>query len=129
MKNLWAKMALAGLLVSAALGSNGVPRLDPSYGMDIEQWWLSHPYNPQGPNYDPVITSPSTTVTLNPGGSIQTAINSLPSGGGTIIINPGTYGGSWCPDRDAGQLQVYRWRALGGNHLHLYHGRPRCRRA
>lgn len=77
---------LAQLLTAAVNIPTEVP-----YGQDVENWWSQHVFNPNSPNYDPEIISPANQVTLNPGESINTAVDNLPEEGGTIILNPGTY--------------------------------------
>lgn len=67
----------------------------PNYTEDVLAWWANHPFNADGTNYDPTITSPPVQVTLNPGDSIASAIDALPAGGGTIQLNPGLYTGSF----------------------------------
>lgn len=89
MKRFCMLMVLLLLVVS----SNAAVQIptDIPYGQDVEDWWSEHIFNPESPNYDPDIISPANQVTLNSGDSINTAINNLPSTGGTIILNPGTY--------------------------------------
>lgn len=77
---------------------NGVPTMMPNYGEDVEVFWARHPFNPESPNYDPVINYPTPIINIaDYGNNIQTAINALPSGGGTVILNNGGYYSGW-PD-------------------------------
>jgi chitodextrinase len=69
----------------------GVPRLDPDYNVKVTSWWATHRFNPESSSYNPAISSPTPIVDLTSGQSIQTAINSLPSTGGTIRLAAGTY--------------------------------------
>lgn len=71
----------------------GVPRIDPNYNIEVDQWWASHPFNPESPKYEPQIKSPVPVLKLTAGQSIQEAINKLPRQGGTIKLAPGDYGG------------------------------------
>jgi type 1 glutamine amidotransferase len=71
----------------------GVPRIDPDYTMEVDQWWATHPFNPDSPHYRPEIRSPQPVVTLTSGQSIQEAVDKLPEGGGTIKLSAGTYEG------------------------------------
>ncbi len=92
----------------------GVPRIDPNYNIEVDQWWASavrnpafsmivpvsgisnvasHPFNPESPKYEPQIKSPVPVLKLTAGQSIQEAINKLPRQGGTIKLAPGVYGG------------------------------------
>jgi hypothetical protein len=77
--------------VSVAVAAhNGVPHLVPNYDVSVEEWWGQHPYNPEGPNYDPVINSPSPVIDITDfGGDIQAAIDSLSSTGGAVIYGGG----------------------------------------
>lgn len=63
----------------------------PDYKSDVLDWWESHPFNPEGPNFDMSITHPVATVNLTSGGSIQTAINNAGSSGVTIYLATGSY--------------------------------------
>ena len=91
--------------VSSRAAHNGVPSVDPAYGTDVEQWWASHPFNPDGTNYDPVITSPDPQLNVaDYGNNIQSAINALPAAGGTIILPPGTYA---APGAQTGRSNIH----------------------
>lgn len=83
-------MSIMLVTASMCLAAVNIPT-DIPYGQDVEDWWATHVFNPESPNYDPDIISPSNQVTLNSGDSINTAIANLPASGGTIILNPGTY--------------------------------------
>jgi hypothetical protein len=65
------------------------------YEMDVETWWANHPFNPENSNYIPVggIASPEPVLDVQGqyGGNIQAAIDALPSTGGTLYFDPGTY--------------------------------------
>lgn len=73
----------------------GVPKIDPVYGMDVEQWWDTHALNPNQPNGIPIggILSPEPVVNVKTqfNGDIQAAIDSLPATGGTLFFEPGVY--------------------------------------
>ncbi|MGH2351318.1 MAG: hypothetical protein ACRDJN_06850, partial [Chloroflexota bacterium] len=73
----------------------GVPQMPVSYGMDVETWWATHPFNPENPNSIPVggIGSPSPRLNVKTqfGGNIQAAIDALPATGGTLFFEPGVY--------------------------------------
>lgn len=76
---------------------DGVPQVRlPSENASVESYWATHPYNPASANYIAVgaIVSPSYRISLPSGQSLQSAIDSLPSTGGTIVLAPGgTYSG------------------------------------
>ena len=78
---------------AAPAAHDGVPRIDPDYRKEVQDWWASHPFNPESPRYDPEIRSPEPVVTLKRGDSIQDAIDELPSAGGTIRLTRGDYDG------------------------------------
>lgn len=84
-------LLLLPVVVSAEVASTGVPRLDPNYSVNVEQWWASHPFNPESPQYDPQITSPAPVREIPDGASIQQVIDALPAGGGTVKLEPGSY--------------------------------------
>jgi len=88
-----ASAMLASLVAVATAAHQGVPRIDPDYTVEVDQWWTTHPFNPESPKYDPLIVSPEPVVRLASGQSIQDAIDKLPEGGGTIRLGPGAYGG------------------------------------
>jgi chitodextrinase len=81
---------IANIVSSTSMGA--VPRLDPDYSTTVDRWWAAHRFNPESSSYNPTITSPTPVVNLSSGQSIQTAINGLPSTGGTIKLAAGTYG-------------------------------------
>ncbi len=86
------RSALMGLpLLALPTLVQAVPALLPDYEADVRDWWAVHPFNPASANYAPQIASPTHTVHLTAGQSIQNAINNLPSAGGTIKLAPGTY--------------------------------------
>lgn len=70
---------------------NGVPRIDPDYNADVEDWWTTHPFNPESAKYQPLIKSPEPVVTLEPGANLQEAIDNLPATGGTLKLTAGEY--------------------------------------
>jgi len=83
---------------SAPLSPPSIPSLfsePPDYTMDVEDWWAVHPFNPQSPTYIKIgaISSPSPIVNVQEqfAGNIQAAINALPSTGGSLFFEPGTY--------------------------------------
>jgi hypothetical protein len=57
----------------------------------VDQWWAGHPFNPEAPGYNPQVDSPAPVVALQPGASIQQALDALPAEGGTIKLAKGTY--------------------------------------
>lgn len=72
-----------------------IPENVPAYGAAVETWWASHPFNPESPSYIPIgaITSPDPILDVRDqyGGDIQLALDALPSTGGTLYFDPGTY--------------------------------------
>ncbi len=74
-----------------------VPVTPPPYGVSATQWWAAHPFNPDLPGHVPVggICSPEPTIDVfaRHGGDLPAALAALPSGGGTLYLQPGTYDG------------------------------------
>lgn len=77
-------------------GPGGMPSHTIEYGADVEVWWAGHPFNPESSGYVPVGQLPSPEPVVNVrrqhGGDVQAAINRLPATGGTLLLEPGTYG-------------------------------------
>ena len=73
----------------------GVPPVALDFGADVEDWWASHPFNPERPDAVPVggIASPEPVLDVagGYGGNVQAAIEALPPTGGTLYFAPGTY--------------------------------------
>lgn len=86
---------------------DGVPRLSPDYGRDVESWWSDHPFNPESVNYTPTIRSPMPQVDVRTqyDGNIQAALDALPESGGTLYFPAGTYEGTFS--------------LIGRSHVHL----------
>lgn len=86
---------LASLPAAPGNASHGVPRIDPDYGKDVEEWWASHLFNPENPNGIAVggILSPEPVLNVRRrfNGNVQAAIDALPAGGGTLFFESGTY--------------------------------------
>lgn len=90
-------------VVKAAQPWEGVPDLPINYSEDAMSWWNNHPFNKESTNYRPDITSPTNQVNVQTefNGDIQSAINSLPQTGGTLIFPEGIYTGTFSLiDRD-----------------------------
>ncbi len=90
-------------VVKAAQPWDGVPDLPINYSEDAMSWWNNHPFNKESTNYRPDITSPSNQVNVQTeyNGDIQSAINSLPETGGTLVFPEGVYTGTFSLiDRD-----------------------------
>lgn len=88
---LW--LLLGGLSVQAQL--NRVPAADINFEESVTAWWLRHPLNPEGPNFSPVILSPSFVMDVEAGADLGSVIAALPESGGTIRLAPGTYNGDF----------------------------------
>lgn len=70
----------------------GVPDVPIDWTMTPSARWAAHPLNPANGAY--VVATHPVAATLNPGDSIQTAIDALPLGPATIVLNgPGNYVG------------------------------------
>lgn len=68
------------------------------YRWDVERWWAAHPFNPQSPYYIPIGALPQPdgpvlNVRRDYNGDLQAAVDALPPGGGTLLLEPGTYSG------------------------------------
>ncbi len=74
---------------------SGIPAVDPNYSEDVTTWWNNHPLNPAAPSGIAIggIKSPSPILDVQKdyAGDIQAAINALPTTGGTLFFQPGTY--------------------------------------
>lgn len=79
----------------------------PPYGTNVETWWNTFWANPLSSNYIPLgnVPSPSNIVTLSPGANLQSAVDSLPQTGGTLLLQPGEY---------SGDIRIY-----GRNNVHV----------
>lgn len=106
-------LCLGALLapIHAAEPIVGVPHLViTDFNQSAETWWQAHPFNPDSPNYNPVIKSPDPQVKIGDyGNDIQKAIDALGKGG-TIHFPAGTYPG--------------RFRIVGKGNLHFIADEP-----
>jgi hypothetical protein len=89
--------------------AGGVPHIVIDPTKNVEQWWATHPFNPDTTvgNYVPIgsIQGPSNRINVPSGGDIQSVINNLPASGGTIVLSPGG---------------TYNWfRIIGKNNIHV----------
>ncbi len=76
--------------------SEGVPDVPIDYSLTADEWWGKHPLNPARTGDAVEIQSPEPVVALQPSGpSLQEAIDSLPSTGGTLRLAAGTYEGGF----------------------------------
>ncbi len=77
----------------------GVPSYPPDYTEDVETWWAGHPLNPDNPEaisiggLQNLPDLPVLNVAQQYGSDLQAAIDALPAGGGTLVLDPGTYNG------------------------------------
>lgn len=62
--------------------------------VSVAEWWGEHPLNPANRDAGNII-SPIHEVSLNPGDSLQDAIDSLPATGGTLRLAAGRYEGGF----------------------------------
>lgn len=73
----------------------GVPAVELNYSIGVEDWWATHPLNPNSPGGIPIggIPSPQPVVNVQSrfGGNTQNALESLPTTGGTLYFPPGQY--------------------------------------
>jgi hypothetical protein len=81
--------------VAAQANRPGVPRvaIDYTYQTSVADWWANHPLNPRAPGGLPIggLRPFPNVVTLQPGHSIQAAIDAAKDSGVTIRLAPGTY--------------------------------------
>ncbi len=96
--------AMAFTAIAHAGDAVGVPSIEPDYGSDVRTWWAGHPMNPKSPKYLHEIRSPEPVVSLQPGQSIEKAVEQLPATGGTLHLAAGTY---------------EPFTLIGRNHIHI----------
>jgi hypothetical protein len=69
-----------------------VPPLEIDYSKSVEDWWATHPYNPDSPNHIPVgqinHPAPQLNVQTQFGGNIQAAIDSAECADGCTLYFP-----------------------------------------
>lgn len=103
--------------IAELTGHVGVPSLRiTDHTQSVEDWWASHPFNPESANYRPEIRIPDGAVEVDANaaphnGNLWSAIQALPENGGVVWLGTATY--------NAAEVYAGAFSGFARNHVQL----------